>query len=160
MSDPLNPLDVPFTPVSPALARVRVIAVLLWTGIPLLVCAVVAIALTPWLWIPAVVLAAVMAWLLWLIPRQVRAQGFAETDEEFMIRRGIMFRSLTVVPYGRIQYVDVSEGPIARHYGIASIALHTASAETSGSLEGLPAAEAARLRDMLAHRGSAEQAGL
>jgi len=160
MADPLNPLDVPFTPVSPVLVTVRVIAVLLSTALPAVVCAVLAVLLTPWLWIPVGVLAALLAWLLWMVPRQVRALGFAETDEEFMIRRGILFRSLTVVPYGRIQYVDVSEGPIARRFGIASIALHTASAETSGSLDGLPAEEAARLRDMLAHRGSAEQAGL
>ncbi|MFC7579817.1 PH domain-containing protein [Schaalia naturae] len=160
MPDPLNPLDVHFAPVSSALVTVRVIAVLLWTALPAVVCAVLAVVLTPWIWAGAAALLVLMVWLLWLIPRQVRAQGFAETDHEFMIRRGIMFRSLTVVPYGRIQYVDVSEGPIARHFGIASIALHTASAETSGSLDGLPAQEAARLRDMLAHRGSAEQAGL
>ncbi len=160
MADPLNPLDVPFTPVSPVLVTVRIIAVLLSTGLPALVCAVLGAILTPWLWIPAGVLVALMAWLLWMVPRQVHALGFAETDEEFMIRRGILARSLTVVPYGRIQYVDVSEGPVARHFGIASITVYTASPKTSGSVDGLPAGEAARLRDMLAHRGSVEQAGL
>ena len=160
MTDPLEPEGVDFVPVSAGLVTVRVTAVLIWTLVPALACAVVAVLVTPWVWTGVGVLLGVMAWLLWLVPRQVRAIGFAETREEFLIRRGIMFRSLTVVPYGRIQYVDVSEGPIARRYGIASITLHTASAETSASLDGLPAAEAARLRDLLAERGSAELAGL
>lgn len=160
MTDPLSPNGVEFAPVSPSLARVRVVAVLLFVGIPALACLVVALLVTRWLWIPVGVLVVLAVWLLWLIPRQVRAIGFAQGEDEFLIRRGIMFRSLTVVPYGRIQYVDVSEGPIARHFGIASIALHTASTETAGSLEGLPADEAARLRDMLAQRGTAELAGL
>lgn len=160
MTDPLEPAGVAFTSVSPSLVTVRVIAVLIWTVVPALVCGVVAVLVTPWVWTGAGVMVALAAWLLWLVPRQVRAIGFAETQDEFLIRRGIMFRSLTVVPYGRIQYVDVAEGPIARRFGIASITLHTASAETSASLDGLPAGEAARLRDLLAERGSAELAGL
>lgn len=160
MTDPLDPEGVSFVPVSRSLVTVRVIAILLWTLVPALATAVVAVLVTPWVWISTGVFVLLMTWLLWLVPRQVRAIGFAETEEEFLIRRGIMFRSLTVVPYGRIQYVDVSEGPVARRFAIASITLHTASAETSASLHGLPASEAARLRDLLAERGSAELAGL
>ena len=160
MTDPLNPLDARFVPVSRALTQVRVLAALAWTLVPALACAVLAVLVSPWFWTGTGMLVAVAVWLLWLVPRQVRAMGYAETDEEFMMRRGIMFRSLTVVPYGRIQYVDVSEGPLARRFGIASIAVHTASADTSGSLEGVTAGEAARLRDRLAQGHTAEQAGL
>lgn len=160
MTDPMSPGGAQFHPVSPKLAAVRTIGVLLTLGVPLVVLVVLAVLLSPWFWIGVGVCAALAVWLLWLLPRQVRAMGFAETEDEFLVRRGIMFRSLSVVPYGRIQYVDVNEGPVARHFGIASITLHTASAETSGTLEGLPAEEAVRLRDMLARRGSAELAGL
>ena len=101
-----------------------------------------------------------MVWSLAIIHRQVRAMAFGTGDDDFLIRKGIMFRRLTLIPYGRIQYVELSEGPIARHYGIAELKIHTASASTDATLNGVPVAEAARLRDMLAERGTAELAGL
>ena len=53
-------------------------------------------------------------WIAWLVPRQVRALAYAERADDLLVRRGIMFRSLVVVPYGRMQYVDVNAGPLAR----------------------------------------------
>ena len=77
-----------------------------------------------------------------------------------MIRRGVFSRSLTLVPYGRIQYVDIYQGPVLRLLGISTIKLSTASAQTDATLSGVPVADAARLRDVLAERGSAELMGL
>ena len=70
---------------------------------------------------------------------------------------GIMFRSLVVVPYGRMQYVDVNAGPLARKFGIATVQLHTASPATSASIDGLAAARgrAPARPDGLARRGAA-----
>jgi uncharacterized protein len=76
------------------------------------------------------------------------------------VRRGVMFRSLVVVPYGRMQFVDVEAGPLARKLGYASVQLHTASPATDASIPGLVPDEAARLRDRLARRGEARLAGL
>jgi membrane protein YdbS with pleckstrin-like domain len=67
---------------------------------------------------------------------------------------------MVVVPYGRMQYVDVQAGPLARAYGIAQVQLHTASPGTDAAIDGLPADEATRLRDQLASRGEARLAGL
>ncbi len=161
MINPTRPNGVEFQPVSPELIRVRLIGLVL-TFVSVLIAGVVIFFLAG-SWIPLAIagaFAVLLLWLMWLVPRQVRAIGYCEGADEFLITTGIMFRELTVIPYGRVQFVDVNEGPIARMYGITSITLHTASAETAGKLEGLPAAEAARLRDMLASRGSAEQAGL
>ena len=82
---------------------------------------------------------------LLLVLAQVRALRYALADTDFVIRRGIIYRRLTMVPYGRIQYVDIYQGPVLRFMGIATIK---------------PVAEAARLRDVLAQRGSAELMGL
>ena len=67
---------------------------------------------------------------------------------------------MTVVPYGRMQYVEVSAGPVARAFGIARVQLHTASPGTDAHLAGVPTDEAARLRDRLTTRGEARLAGL
>ena len=71
-----------------------------------------------------------------------------------------MWRRMSVIPYGRMQFVDTSQGPIARRMGIAEVKLHTASASTDATINGLPVAEAERLRQILAERGEQRMAGL
>jgi len=64
------------------------------------------------------------------------------------------------VPYGRMQYVDVTAGPLDRRLGLAKVVLHTAAAASDAAIPGLPLAEAERLRDRLAALGEARQAGV
>ncbi|MGY4643911.1 PH domain-containing protein [Cellulomonas sp. URHB0016] len=161
LRDPFAPLDVAWTPVSTRLARARLTLLVLWFG-PLVLAGVAVAVVTgePWVWLWPGVLAALAVWQAWLIPRQVRAMAYAERADDLLIRRGILYRSLVVVPYGRMQYVDVTAGPLARRFRIASVQLHTASPGTGASIEGLPPQEAARLRDRLASRGESRLAGL
>ena len=109
--------------------------------------------------LPAVVVASIV-WEMFLIPRQVRAIGYAERNDDLLIRSGIMFHRVMVVPYGRMQYVDVTMGPLERLLGLSTIHLHTASPGTNALINGLPADEAARLREQLSARGEAKLAGL
>jgi membrane protein YdbS with pleckstrin-like domain len=102
----------------------------------------------------------VLGWGWWLIGRQVRAWAYAERPDELLVRAGVMWRRIVVVPYGRLQYVDVDAGPLARAFGLASVQLHTASAGTDSQIPGVATAEAARLRDRLTERGQAQLAGL
>lgn len=160
MSMPFEPDGVTWSHVSPRLASAR-LTTLAIVVVPLLaVLVAVAVLATPWAWIPVGVVLALAVWIAITVRRQVRALGYAERDDDLLVRRGIVFRSLVVVPYGRMQYVDVTAGPLARRFGIASVQLHTAAPSTSASIEGLPPAEAARLRDRLASRGEARLAGL
>ena len=85
----------------------------------------------------------------------MRSYGYREDADDFMVRKGLLVRTLVVVPYGRMQYVDVSSGPILRMFGLSSITLHTASAETDAELPGITAEEARRLRERLTERGEA-----
>lgn len=109
--------------------------------------------------VPAVTLLLAI-WRLLLIPRQVRAIGYAERDDDLLVRGGIFFQRTMAVPYGRMQYVDVAVGPIERSLGLCTLKLHTASAGTNAHLPGLPASEGARLREQLSARGEARLAGL
>ena len=66
------------------------------------------------------------------------------------IRRGVVFRRLIAVPRSRLQHTDISEGPIERRYGLATLVLHTAgSANSSISLRGLARGTAVHLREAL-----------
>jgi membrane protein YdbS with pleckstrin-like domain len=113
-----------------------------------------------WVAIPAVLAVIAVVWGLWLIPRNWRAWGYAEREEDLLVKHGVLFRKLSVVPYGRMQFVDVSSGPLERRVGIATVQLHTASPATDARIPGLPPDEAARLRDRLAALGQARAAGL
>jgi membrane protein YdbS with pleckstrin-like domain len=94
------------------------------------------------------------------VERRWRAWGYAEREDDLLVRRGVLIRRTSVIPYGRMQYVDVTAGPIDRRMGIARVTLHTAAAASDASIPGLPTAEATRLRDRLAALGEARAAGL
>ncbi|MEA2159594.1 MAG: uncharacterized protein QOD66_1974 [Solirubrobacteraceae bacterium] len=92
--------------------------------------------------------------------RRVRAWGYAERADDLLVRRGVMFRRMSVIPYGRMQYVEVTAGPFERAFGLATVQMHTAAAASDARIPGLPAAEAARLRDQLTSLGEAQAMGL
>jgi membrane protein YdbS with pleckstrin-like domain len=92
--------------------------------------------------------------------RRVRAWGYAERADDLLVRRGVMFRRMSVIPYGRMQYVEVTAGPLERAFGLATVQMHTAAAASDARIPGLPSAEAARLRDQLTSLGEAQATGL
>jgi membrane protein YdbS with pleckstrin-like domain len=92
--------------------------------------------------------------------RRVQAWGYAERADDLLVRRGVLIKRLSVVPYGRMQYVDVTAGPLERSFGLATVRMHTAAAASDARIPGLSAGEAARLRDRLAALGEARAAGL
>src|SRR5579875_1046985 len=63
-----------------------------------------------------------------LAGRRVRAWAYAERADDLVVRRGVLVRRTSVVPYGRMQIVDVTAGPFERAFGLASVRLHTAAA--------------------------------
>lgn len=124
-------------------AAVQVLLGLWWLG-ALIVVGGFAVALWGWYW----------------AGRNQAAWGYAENEDDLFVTSGVMWRRLVAVPYGRMQYVDVSAGPIERYFGIATVTLHTASSETVADIPGLPADEATRLRNRLTELGGAHGAGL
>lgn len=95
-----------------------------------------------------------------LVGRSVRAWGYAERDTDLLVRRGLMLRRLSIVPYARMQFVDVTAGPVERLFGLATVQLHTASPVSNARIRGLAGPEAARLRDRLTALGQARAEGL
>ena len=156
-ADVLSPAGIEFQHVSPKLAALRLGNAFALCGA---ISALVLIVDIPALWWLMLVPALIALLCLWLIPAQVRALRYALAETDFVIRRGVINRSLTMVPYGRIQYVDIKQGPVLRFMGIATIKLSTASAHTDATLSGVPVADAVGLRDVLAERGSTELMGL
>lgn len=160
VKQPLTLDGLEFYPISSKLAAIRLIILAVFIGLPTVLLVVLALTVSPWIWIAAGILLVLCAWLGYLIPRQIRAKGYATAPQDLVIRSGFMFRTLVSIPYGRIQYVDISEGPIERVVGLASVQLHTASATTRGTVKGLTTDQAVRLRDLLVANGVSELSGL
>lgn len=152
-----------FTRVDPAVKKAD--AVLL--AIMAVITEVVACALAVfawhsawWAWLIVVLFAVVFAWIGVLIPLRYRNFGYAEAESEIILRRGAMFRSYEIIPYGRLQKVTVAQGPISRHFGVSKLVIHTASATTDGVIKGLKPAELERLRTELTYRCEATFEGV
>ena len=77
-----------------------------------------------------------------------------------MFRRGIMFQRFVAVPYGRMQLVDITRGPVSRALGLADLRFVTAAASTAVAIPGLPEADAEELRDQLVTLAESRRAGL
>jgi uncharacterized protein len=95
-----------------------------------------------------------------VVVRAVRAWGYAERAGDLLVRHGLLVRRLSIVPYARMQFVDVTAGPLERAFGLASVQLHTAAAASDAQVPGLAAPEAARLRDRLTSLGHDRVEGL
>jgi uncharacterized protein len=144
------------TPLDPAhVAVLRIRFGLAAVAAPLLAIAVMRTRLLPappgpdWL-VPAAILLIGLAATLILPVRRYRGWGYREGEDEIEIRRGRLVRVRTIVPFGRVQHIDVALGPIQRMFGLGTLILHTAGTQgASVPLPGLPVAEAERMRDRI-----------
>ncbi|MEV6168371.1 PH domain-containing protein [Streptomyces sp. NPDC051954] len=145
----------------PGLLRMRRLLLVVWLGLLTLGTGLLLGLLAGPVWAAFALLPlALLIWGWTMIERNWRSWRYAERADDLLISRGVLWRELTVVPYGRMQLVEVTSGPVERHFGLASVQLHTAAAATDATIPGLDPVEAERLRDRLTELGEARSAGL
>ncbi|MFD0316499.1 PH domain-containing protein [Streptomyces flavalbus] len=150
-----------WTGLPPGLLRMRRLLLVVWLGLLTLATALLTGLLAGPAWaLLALLPLALAAWGWVMLGRNWRSWRYAERADDLLISRGVLWRATTVVPYGRMQLVEVTSGPVERHFGLASVQLHTAAAATDATIPGLDPAEAERLRDRLTELGEARSAGL
>lgn len=147
-------------PVSPKLVTARYLVYAIVFSVLIIACVVCGIFLGWGFYIPAAILFIWAIIELAVVRFQVKRLGWKEAEHELLISRGRWWHTFTVVPYGRIQFVDVTAGPIDRLFGLKKVELKTASASTDASIPGLPAAEADGLRERLAFQARERMSGL
>ncbi|MGW3916203.1 PH domain-containing protein [Streptomyces sp. NPDC005070] len=150
-----------WTGLPPGLLRMRRLLLVVWLGLlTIAVGLLLALFAGPGWAAFALLPLALVAWGWRMLGRNWRSWRYAERADDLLISRGVLWREETVVPYGRMQLVEVTSGPLERHFGLASVQLHTAAAATDACIPGLDPAEAERLRDRLTELGEARSAGL
>jgi membrane protein YdbS with pleckstrin-like domain len=107
-----------------------------------------------WLLISAGAVAGV-CWPLLAVPRK----GFAIRDRDILYRSGVLWRSITAVPFNRVQHVETSSTPLDRHFELAALQLFTAGG-TGGDLKirGMPADAAESLRLFILEKAGVSEA--
>jgi len=114
----------------------------------------------PWAWTVAGVIAAGILFELIILPRQARAIGYMLRADDIVFRRGILWQRMIAVPYGRMQLVDITRGPVDRAFGIAKLKLVTAAATTGVEIPGMTQDAAEALRDTLIDVAEMRRTGL
>ena len=163
VSDPFVVPGAAWSRVSPRLTGLRRVLVAVTVVAVVAGAVAVAVLIPSWqTWAVLVAAAAVLSggWGWWFVARSVAAWGWVEREHDLVVARGRVWRRLDVVPYGRMQLVDVTAGPLQRAFGLTTVRMHTASPSSRAHLPGLPAADAERLREQLTERGEAQAAGL
>ena len=111
-------------------------------------------------WLMFVALGVLWVVSMILVPFRVRAMKYRLRDDDFVFRRGIIFQRQVAVPYGRLQLIDVSRGPVARILGLSELRLVTASASSGVVIPGIKRERALELRDDLVAVAETRRAGL
>ncbi|MBT8102746.1 MAG: PH domain-containing protein [Gammaproteobacteria bacterium] len=106
-----------------AFIGVAITALNLVPGIPLLV------------FVALYTLLAIFAIFLFMWPGiAIPRQGYAVRARDILFRKGVIWRSVTAVPFNRIQHVETSSTPLDRKYSLATLQLFTAGG-SSGDLK-------------------------
>jgi uncharacterized protein len=149
--------------LSPNYRSLRRLTTLIFVPLIFVIPAILVWVLTGLRWVALIILAVAAVILLVrlaLVERTWRSWGYVEREDDLYITHGVLFRTLVAVPYGRMQLVEVASGPLERAFGLATVTMKTASAETNATIPGLAPDEAARLRDRLTELGEAQLSGL
>lgn len=134
------------------------ISTLIWTLLAIGAFAVIGVPRELWT-IVAVLLAGGLISAVAIAPRRYRAWTFLVDPMNVRLRSGVMWRKDSVVPHGRIQHVDTTQGPIERALGLATVVIFTAGSVGGAlSIPGLAHEQAEALRDQLAALSGSDDA--
>ncbi|QBR73314.1 PH domain-containing protein [Microbacterium sediminis] len=155
------PLDGDWHQISPKYVISQTVQNAIFVAIVVVAMLVVGLVLEQhWVWWPGGVVLAITIVTQIVLPRQARALGYMLREDDIVFRKGILWQRVVAVPYGRMQLVDITHGPMDRAFGIAKLKMVTAAATTGVEIPGLsqPAAEA--LRDTLIQVAETRRTGL
>jgi membrane protein YdbS with pleckstrin-like domain len=161
VTDRLELPGITWLRVSPKYVVVDVSGYVVFAVIAIVVTSIPALVsqLSPLWLIPAAVLI-IMIIVIAFVPRRVRSIGYQLRDDDLLFRRGLLFQRFVSVPYGRMQLVDISRGPVSRALGLSDLRFVTAAASSGVAIPGLPINDAEALRDRLVALAETRRVGL
>ncbi len=93
-----------------------------------------------------------------MVSARYRRWQWAARPESLELRHGVIRRVESSVPFGRLQQIDIVQGPIERMLGIATFVIRTAAATSDGRIPGIPLTSAETIRATLLRRAGRDDA--
>ncbi|WP_447911980.1 PH domain-containing protein [Microbacterium phyllosphaerae] len=154
-------LDGSWHQISPRYVVSQILQNVIFVAFVLAVALVLALVLhQTWVWIPAGVVVLITLITLIILPRQAKAIGYMLRADDIVFRKGILWQRMIAVPYGRMQLVDITQGPLDRAFGVTQLKMVTAAATTGVQIPGLTQAASEALRDTLIEVAETRRTGL
>ncbi|GAB3443739.1 hypothetical protein GCM10027570_12170 [Streptomonospora sediminis] len=155
------PAGAPWNRVAPALTWYRRF-VLLAVLVPVLLLGGAALWVAGWPWalLWAILVAGAGAGGWWAADLIRGTWGYAEGETDLYLTYGLATRQLVVIPYGRMQVVDVTSDLLEQALGTATVQVRTAATTADTRIPGLLLDDAVQLRDRLAARSETFSTGL
>ena len=100
-------------------------------------------------WAPGIPVLILAILLIIVLPmKRYRSRGYHMASDRLRVVKGVLFHADTVVPFSRVQHLDVEQGPLERAFGIARLILHTAGTHNASvTLPGLAFDDAKAMRE-------------
>lgn len=125
------------------------LGVALFAGVPLLVKSELFGLMWGVLWLVMFVVVSVVAGI-WIGYRRWKYSQWKLDDTGLHAKRGRLWRKEILIPRSRVQHLDLERGPVERHFGLASLVVHTAGTRQHALRQsGFLDADAVALRDLL-----------
>ncbi len=158
MNTPIDVADLPhlddssFVGVSPTYLTMTAIPYRVLQVVAVLVSIIAAITISPWL----LLIGALALGLLEAPPFLRRLAypylGYQAREHDFSVRSGLINRSVTTIPFKRIQNSVVNQGPLERKFNLST--LRISSAGGAITVPGMPMEDATKLRAFVAESAS------
>lgn len=98
-------------------------------------------------WMVLFALSLYLSWKRWVVA------GYALREHDITHQHGVLFRTVTTIPFNRMQHCEISRGPVESAFGLATLRVFTAGGSSSDlSIEGLPVEEAQRIKEFITQK--------
>lgn len=147
----LTPIEASYVWVIRARLAVNALILILLTGVG-------EYFLAPHLNVPQGIATGIISFALILLIltlpiRRVASIRYHMDQDHIRIRRGFLFTVDTIVPFVRVQHIDVSQGPIERSLGLSSLSVYTSGVvNLTVTLPGLETNQANIMREAIHRR--------
>lgn len=94
----------------------------------------------------------------WLEYKGFQYKGYALRERDIVYKEGFIWRSLTSIPFNRIQHAEVQQGPIDRMFGLGRVNIYTAGGSSSDlTIPGLRPEEAESIKFFVLNKSARDE---
>ena len=116
---------------------------------------------------PTLLYGVIAFWIFWLLATFLLVKlgydirGYVLREKDIVYRKGVLVKSLTTIPFNRVQHCEISQGPIQRYFDLHTLEIFTAGGSKSDlAIPGLAGNTAQQLKEFILKRTKLENAPL